>query len=76
MEKRLREFVVNYTPNAVTQVTGVTVSMHSTQKSPLLDYSEKSDTPHIKTVTSVTPVTKHSLPNSNYPEPPEEENLQ
>jgi len=58
LEKRLREFVVNYTPNAVTQVTGVTVSTCSVDKNSLSAYTENSDTPHIKTVTSVTPVTE------------------
>lgn len=57
IEKRLKEFVVNYTPGTVTQVTGVTVLPCDTPKSPLLSYSEKTCTPQVKTVTSVTPVT-------------------
>jgi hypothetical protein len=57
IEKRLKEFVVNYSPGTVTQVTGVTVLPCDTPKSPLLSYSEKTCTPQVKTVTSVTPVT-------------------
>ena len=48
IEKRLREFVVNYKPGTVTQVTGVTVSTCSTQNSPLFNVCEKTDTPHKK----------------------------
>lgn len=62
IEKRLREFVVNYAPGAVTQVTGVTVSICSAQQSPLFSPSEKPDTPHTKTVTSVTTVTGEPSP--------------
>ena len=66
LEKRLREFVVNYTPNEVTQVTEVTVSTHSTGKKQLPSFSEKADAPHIKSVTSVTTVTEPEYPH--YPE--------
>lgn len=67
LEKRLREFVVNYKPNKVTDVTGITVSAYSPQRSSLLSYSEKTDAPHIKTVTSVTTVTEPML-EPHYPE--------
>lgn len=69
LEKRLRGFVVNYTPNTVTQVTGVTVSKCGTQKEQkgsLFSFTEKTDTPHIKTVTSVTPVTEQPYFNQCY----------
>ena len=56
-EKRLREFVVNYKPNTVTEVTGVTDSKPGVQDSPLFNCSAKSDMPHAKAVTSVTIVT-------------------
>jgi hypothetical protein len=67
LEKRLREFVVNYTINAVADVTGVAASTRDTQKSPLLSYSENSDTLHRKTATTVTSVTEPS----EYPRYPE-----
>lgn len=62
LEKRLREFVVGYVPNTVTQVTGVTDFMCSADKNSLLAYSENSDTLHRKSVTSVTSVTEPSAP--------------
>jgi hypothetical protein len=61
LEKRLREFVVGYKPHAVTQVTEVTVFMHSREKYSLLGHSEKEDEPHRKSVTSVTSVTEPLL---------------
>ncbi|MCW4044765.1 MAG: bifunctional DNA primase/polymerase [Candidatus Bathyarchaeota archaeon] len=67
LERRLREFVVDYEPNKVTQVTGVTDSMCSADKNSLLAYAENSNTLHRKTVTSVTPVTEPS----DYPRYPE-----
>ncbi|MBT0160005.1 hypothetical protein G4O51_08470 [Candidatus Bathyarchaeota archaeon A05DMB-2] len=66
LEKRLREFVVNYEVGKVLSVTGVTdvtVSMRSADKNSLLAYSENAenlDTLHKKTVTSVTSVTTPS----------------
>jgi hypothetical protein len=57
-EKRLREFVVNYKPNTVTEVTGVTDSKPSLQDSPLFNSGARSDAPPKKTVTSVTSVTE------------------
>lgn len=60
LERRLREFVVGYVPNTVTQVTGVTDFMHSADRNSLLAYAENSNTLHGKTVTSVTSVTKFS----------------
>ncbi len=57
----MREFVVNYTPKAVAGVAGVAVSTRDIQKSPLFTHAQNSDALHIKTVTSVTPVTEHSL---------------
>jgi hypothetical protein len=69
LEKRLREFVVDYTPNKVTEVTGVTVSICTTQKETkvsLLSFNEKTSVPHTKTVTSGTPVTETEYPR--YPE--------
>lgn len=72
IEKRLREFVVNYPAGAVTQVTGVTVSICSAQQSPLFSIPSELDTPRINAVTSVTPVTKLML-DSDYPEMEETE---
>ncbi|MCL5949789.1 MAG: hypothetical protein M1490_04870, partial [Candidatus Bathyarchaeota archaeon] len=46
LEKRLREFIVNYKPNTVTEVTGVTDSKPSVQDSPLFNCGTKSDVPH------------------------------
>lgn len=57
LEKRLREFVVNYCANTVTEVTGVTDLLPSVQDSPLFNYGLKTDAPYRKTVTSVTSVT-------------------
>ncbi len=57
LEKRLREFVVNYKPNTVTEVTGVTDFKPSVQDSPLFNCGTKNDAPLKKTVTSVTSVT-------------------
>jgi hypothetical protein len=68
IEKRLKEFVVNYSPGTVTQVTGVTVSTYSTQNSPLFNVCEKADAPHKKSVTSVTTVTSPELPDPDYPD--------
>ena len=66
LEKRLREFVMDYTPNAVSDVTGVAVSPCDAPKSPLFYYS-KTDVLHRKTVTAATSVTKPS----DYPHYPE-----
>jgi hypothetical protein len=57
LEKRLREFVVNYKPNTVTEVTGVTDSKHGIEDSPLFNTGTKSGASHPKTVTPVTSVT-------------------
>jgi len=56
IEKRLREFVVNYTPGKVTEVTRVTDLGCDIPDSPLFA-CEKQDTLHRKSVTAVTNVT-------------------
>ena len=67
IEKRLREFVVDYVPNAVTEVTGVTVSIRSIPESALFNCCQKTSEPHSKSVTSVTSVTNLELPDPDYP---------
>jgi hypothetical protein len=67
MEKRLREFVVDYVPNAVTEVTGVTVSTSNIPDSPLFSYHQKTSEPYGKSVTSVTHVTNLEPPDPDYP---------
>ena len=67
IEKRLREFVVDYVPNAVTEVTGVTVSTRNIPNSPLFNCSQKTSEPHTKSVTSVTSVTNLQIPDPEYP---------
>ncbi len=56
IEKRLREFVVNYAPGKVTEVTGVTDLACDVPDSPLFT-CEKQDALHRKNVTDVTNVT-------------------
>ena len=63
IEKRLREFVVNYSPNKVTEVTGVTDLTCDIPDSPLFAFSRKDDILHKKTVTPVTSVTPPFLPD-------------
>jgi hypothetical protein len=67
MEKRLREFVVDYVPNAVTEVTGVTVSTPNIPDSPLFNCYKKTSEPYEKSVTSVTSVTNLEPPDPDYP---------
>ena len=67
IEKRLREFVVDYVPNAVTEVTGVTVSTRNIPDSPLFKCCPQTSEPHSKSVTSVTSVTNLELPDPDYP---------
>jgi hypothetical protein len=69
LEKRLREFVVNYTPNKVTEVTQVTVSTCGAQKNQLLSFSGNEDTQNRKPVTSVTGVTENKENPSARPKP-------
>lgn len=66
IEKRLREFVVDYVPNAVTEVTGVTVSTRDIPKSPLFNCCQKPSEQRGKSVTSVTSVTNIDLPDPDY----------
>lgn len=54
LEKRLREFVIDYTPNTVTKVTGVTDLPRNDEQKALNNYSGNSDTEHEKNDTSVT----------------------
>jgi hypothetical protein len=54
LEKRLREFVVDYEPNKVTEVTKVTVPIHNEEQN---NSKDKKNTPYIESVTSVTTVT-------------------
>ena len=63
LEKRLREFVVNYVSNTVTEVTGVADLTRSTQESPLSAYANETYSPHTKSVTPVTSVTSSFLPD-------------
>lgn len=77
LEKRLREFVIDYKPGQVgevTRVTGVTVSLCDIQKSPLFINSKRSGVSHLKTVTSVTTVTEPFPPDyDDKCEPPNQE---
>jgi hypothetical protein len=68
MEKRLREFVADYTPNeingkkTVTQVTEVTLSTCGGRpEAAKLGEPQKTRPPHLETVTSVTSVTNPEL---------------
>jgi hypothetical protein len=77
-EKRLREFVIDYKPyelyeklglekpKPVTQVTEVTDKTCGSKQVSLLGENEL----HAGTVTSVTSVTEHALPNSSHSFPP------
>jgi hypothetical protein len=67
LEKRLREFVVNYTPNSVAEVTGVAVSGCGKSKGLLMSYFENSDLPHRRIATDATSVTEPSE-QPRYPE--------
>jgi hypothetical protein len=58
IEKRLREFVVNYTPGKVAEVTGVTDLAYHVPDSPLFAFERKDEVLHRKSVTSVTNVTE------------------
>jgi len=68
LEKRLREFVVNYKPNAVAEVTCVAVSGCDKQKGLLMSYFKNSDLPHKKIATDATSATEVS----EYPRYPEQ----
>ena len=63
LEKRLREFVVNYVSNTVTEVTGVADLARSTHESSLFAYTNETYSPHTKSVTPVTSVTSSFLPD-------------
>lgn len=76
IEKRLREFVVNYNPGKVAEVTGVTDLACDVPDSPLFAFERKSKMPHQESVTSVTSVTAPEPFLSNFEgkcEPPNKE---
>jgi hypothetical protein len=78
IEKRLREFVVNYTPGKVAKVTGVTDLACDVADSPLFAFERKDTMLHQKSVTSVTSVTSPEPFLSNFEEkcePPSKEAL-
>jgi hypothetical protein len=70
LEKRLPEFVIDYTPNNVADVTNVAVSSRDSLKSSLSYYS-KTDMLHRETVTTATSATAPSE-YPHYPERKEE----
>ncbi len=76
IEKRLREFVVNYSPGKVAEVTRVTDLACGIPDSPLFAFSRKDEMLHRKSVTSVTSVTEPEHFLSDFEdkcEPPSEE---